>query len=246
MTTTKQDQGPQTPLGQPGTTTGQPGSTGPAATGGTPITPATPQASSVGGTSGGSTSRAGSPGEQLTDRAKSDAEAAASHARAASEDFSARTRDASEEVKERAHGLIGDAKERARSIAGEQKNLAADRVTGFADALRHASSDLDEQGQSIVSGVVRQAADGLERVSGAMRSNDVDDLVGSIEDFARRQPAVFIGSAVLAGFGIARFMKSSSERRRERGPDYEGSRYDTDYTGSRYETGRGTTYEGGV
>ena len=195
-------------------------------------------------TSGGSTSRAGSPGEHLTDRAKSDAEAAASHARAASEDFSARTRDASEEVKERAHGLIGDAKERARSIAGEQKNLAADRVTGFADALRHASSDLDEQGQSIVSGVVRQAADGLERVSGAMRSNDVDDLVGSIEDFARRQPAVFIGSAVLAGFGIARFMKSSSERRR--GRDYAGSRYETDYTGGSYETGRGPTYEGGM
>jgi hypothetical protein len=140
-------------------------------------------------------------------------------------------------------------------MAGEQKNLAADRVTGFADALRHASSDLDEQGQSLVSGVVRQAADGLERVSGAMRSNDVDDLVGSIEDFARRQPAVFIGSAVLAGFGIARFMKSSSERRRGRGPEYAGSRYGTDYTGSRYETdytgspyepGRGRTYEGGV
>jgi hypothetical protein len=180
----------------------------------------------------------------LADRAKSDAEAAASHARAASEDLSARTRSTSEEVKERAHGLVDNAKERARSMAGEQKNLAADRVTGFADALRHASSDLEEQGQSVVSGVVRQAADGLERVSGAMRDNDMDHLVDSIEDFARRQPAVFIGSAVLAGFGIARFMKSSSERRR--GRDYAGSRYESDYAGSRYETDRGTTYEGGV
>ena len=109
-------------------------------------------------------------------------------------------------------------RQRAQAVAGEQKNLAAERLTGFASALRHASSDLDEQGQSVVSGFVRQAADGLEHFSGAMRRNDVDDLVGSIEDFARRQPAVFIGSAVLAGFGIARFMKSSSERRRERRP----------------------------
>lgn len=246
MTTSRQDQGPQTPLGQPGATPGQPGTTGPAASGGTPTTPTPPKASSVGGTSGGSTSRSGSPGEQVGERAKADAEAAASHARGTAEDASASARGTTEKVKERAHGLVDDAKERARAMAGEQKNLAADRVTGFADALRHASSDLDEQGQSLVSGVVRQAADGLERVSGAMRSNDMDDLVGSIEDFARRQPAVFIGSAVLAGFGIARFMKSSSERRRERGPDYAGSRYDTDYTGSRYETGRGTTYEGGV
>ena len=242
MTASRQDSNPETPPGRPGATTNQPGSAGPAATGGTPITPTPPRASSVGGTT---TPYTGS-GEHVGDRAKADAEAAASHARSATQDVSASARGTSEDVKQRAHDLVDDAKERARAVAGEQKNLAADRVTGFADALRHASSDLDEQGQSMVSGVVRQAADGLERVSGAMRSNDVDDLVGTIEDFARRQPAVFIGSAVLAGFGIARFMKSSSERRRERGSDYAGSRYETDYTGSRYETGRGTTYEGGV
>ena len=237
MTGSRQDSNPETPLGRPGATTNQPGSTGPAATGGTPLTPTPPQAGSVSGTTG-SSAHAGSRGEPVTDRAKADAEAAASHARAATEDVSASARSTSEGVKERAHGLVDDAKERARSVAGEQKNLAADRVTGFADALRHASSDLDEQGQSLVSGVVRQAADGLEHVSGALRRNDVDDLVGSIEDFARRQPAVFIGSAVLAGFGIARFMKSSSDRRHGRGPGYEA--------GSRYETGPGTTYEGGV
>ena len=236
MTGSRQDSSPDTPLGRPGATTQ--GSTGPA-TGGTPITPTPPQAGSVGGTTGagGSGSHGGSRGENVTDRARADAEAAASHGRAAAEDVSASARSTSDDIKERAHGLVDDAKERARSVAGEQKNLAADRMTGFADALRHASSDLDEQGQSMVSGVVRQAADGLEHVSGAMRRNDVDDLVGSIEDFARRQPAVFIGSAVLAGFGIARFMKSSSERRRERGPDQ---------AGARYESGPGTTYEGGV
>ena len=231
MTASRQDSGPETPVGPPGATSTPPG--GSSATGATPISPTPPQASSV----GGSTYPAGAQGAHAAERAKADAESAAAHARATAEDVSASTRGTSEEVKERARGLVGDAAERARSVAGEQKNLAADRLTGFADALRHASSDLDEQGQSVVSGVVRQAADGLEHVSGAMRRNDVDDLVGSVEDFARRQPAVFIGSAVLAGFGIARFMKSSSERRRGRGADY---------AGSRYEPGPGTTYEGGV
>ena len=139
--------------------------------------------------------------------------------------------------------MVDDAKERARSMAGEQKNQAAERLTGFASALRSASSDLDEQGQTIVSGFVRQAADGLEHFSGAVRRNDVDDLLGGIEDFARRQPAVFIGSAVLAGFGIARFMKSSSERRRSRGPEYGST---TSQARPGFGAGPGTTFEGGV
>jgi hypothetical protein len=40
-----------------------------------------------------------------------------------------------------------------------------------------------------------------------------------VEDFARRQPALFIGGSVAAGFALARFLKSSADRReREEGP----------------------------
>jgi hypothetical protein len=235
MTASTQDRGPETPVVRPGE-----GGThsGPAATGGTPLNPTPPQASPLGGT----VPPGGAHDDRVAERAKADAETATTHARAAAGDVAATARSKTEELKERAHGLVDDAKERAQAVAGEQKNLAAERLTGFATALRHASSDLDEQGQSVVSGVVRQAADGLEHVSDAMRRNDVDDLVGNIEDFARRQPAVFIGSAVLAGFGLARFMKSSSERRRERGP----ARHTGFEAGSRYGAGPGTTYEGGV
>jgi hypothetical protein len=43
---------------------------------------------------------------------------------------------------------------------------------------------------------------------------DADELIGTMEDFARRQPVAFLGGAVAAGFGFARFMRSSAERRR--------------------------------
>ncbi len=46
-----------------------------------------------------------------------------------------------------------------------------------------------------------------------MRERDVDQLLGTVEDFARRQPVAFLGAAVMAGFGIARLMKSSADRR---------------------------------
>ena len=47
-----------------------------------------------------------------------------------------------------------------------------------------------------------------------MRERSLDDLIGTVEDFARRQPVAFIGGAVAAGFGLARLMKSSADRRR--------------------------------
>jgi hypothetical protein len=239
MTSSAQGQGPETPVARPGATTIQPGSAGPAATGGTPLTLTPPQPSSLGASASGS----GASGEQAAERAKADAETAATHAQAAADDATAGVRRRTDELKQQAEGVLDDARHRAREVAGEQKNVAAERLTGFASALRHASSDLDEQGQSVVSGFVRQAADGLEHFSGAVRRNDVDDLVGGIEDFARRQPAVFIGSAVLAGFGIARFMKSSSERRRGRGSAQQRTGFDA---GPDYGAGPGRTYEGGV
>jgi hypothetical protein len=215
MTASTQDRGPETPAARPG----------------------------EGGPHSGRAAPLGSSGENPADRARADAEAATAHARTTADEAAASVRSGTDELKRHAQGVVDDAKQRAQAVAGEQKNLAAERLTGFASALRHASSDLDQQGQSVVSGFVRQAADGLEHVSGAMQRNDVDDLVGSIEDFARRQPAVFIGSAVLAGFGIARFMKSSSERRRERGPHPRHTGYEA---GSGYGAGPRTTYEGGV
>lgn len=217
MTATRQDQAP----GTAGLSTG---ATGPAS-GGTPITPTTDPSAA--------------------ERARADAAAAGDEARDAAQDLEAAARSKAEGLKGEAEKAVRAAKERARAAAGEQKNMAADRVAGFADALRHASSDLDEQGQSLVSGIVRQAADGLADFSGAMRRNDLDDLVGSVESFARRQPALFIGSAVLAGFGIARFMKASSERRHDRGYAY--PRSGVEDTGQRFGgSGPATPYEGGV
>jgi F0F1-type ATP synthase membrane subunit b/b' len=219
------------------TTSASPTASAPAS-GGTPVTPSTPRPSDLGGTAAG-----GSGTDHLSERARTDAEQAAAHARSAADEAVAGVRGKAAEMRQQAEGMVEDARRQAQELAGEQKNLAAERVNGFASALRHASSDLDEQGQSMVSGFVRQAADGLESFSGAMQRNDVDDLVGSIEDFARRQPAVFIGSAVLAGFGIARFMKSSSERRRGRGFEQQRSGFQTR---PGYGAAPGTTYEGGV
>jgi hypothetical protein len=42
---------------------------------------------------------------------------------------------------------------------------------------------------------------------------EVGDFVDGIEQFARERPVAFLGGAMVAGFALARFMKSSSARR---------------------------------
>jgi hypothetical protein len=123
-------------------------------------------------------------------------------------------REAAAEMKAGAGDAVEDVKEQVRSSAARQKDAAAQQMDGWAHALRSASDDLHGRGQDSAAAWVLQAAAGLERCSGTMRERDVDDLVGTVEDFARRQPVAFLGGAVAAGFGLARLMKSSADRRR--------------------------------
>jgi len=60
--------------------------------------------------------------------------------------------------------------------------------------------------------LLEQANDGLRRFSDTLRNKDLDQMVREAESFARRQPALFLGAAALAGFLAVRFLKSSSPR----------------------------------
>jgi hypothetical protein len=105
---------------------------------------------------------------------------------------------------------------RARSIADQQKHAAVGRVEGVAHALRRASDDLREQGQPMIAEYSRYAAEGLESMAQSLDRRDVDDFVEGVENFARQRPVAFLGGAMVAGFALARFMKSSSARRYRR------------------------------
>lgn len=120
------------------------------------------------------------------------------------------------EIKQQAADTIDDMRHEARSSVDRQKDAAVGRVEGVAHALRRASDDLREQGQPMFAEYSRQAAEGLESMAGSLSRRNVDDLVEGVEDFARERPAAFLGGAVVAGFALARFMKSSAARRYER------------------------------
>jgi hypothetical protein len=128
------------------------------------------------------------------------------------------------ELKRQAEESAEDMRQRARSAVDQQKDAAVGGIEGMAQALRSASDDLRERGQPVAAEYSRQVADGLESLANWVSRRNIDDVTGSLEDFARQRPVAFIGGAMVAGFALARFMKSSSARRsRMSGYEYRGA-----------------------
>jgi hemerythrin superfamily protein len=125
----------------------------------------------------------------------------------------AQAREMGAQAQHQAQRLGAEAKARGQTLVHEQQQALAEHVGGLAEALHHTAQHLQEQHRDAVAQYTGQAAQGLERFSQTLRQRDLHTVVGQVEDFARGQPAVFIGSAALLGFLAARFLKSSAESR---------------------------------
>jgi len=132
------------------------------------------------------------------------------------------------QVVDQAQGAAGQvaeqAKQQATSQLESQKRRAVDSLVTVAQALRQTGEQLEQQEQGAVGGYIEQAAERVERVTNHLRSHDVPELLAQTQDFARRQPGLFVAGALALGFLGARFLMSSGQRAaQQRGPSgYEG------------------------
>ncbi|MBU8539314.1 hypothetical protein [Falsiroseomonas tokyonensis] len=153
-------------------------------------------------------------------QASADGRAALEQAKAgASEAADSVRREASgiaEELKAEGAGVLDAARQRAMGFAEAQKQAGAEQAEGFAEAVHGAADQLGEQ-SPVMARYVHEAASAIEDMGRTLRESSPADLLGRVEDLARRQPVAFFGAAVLAGFGLARFAKSSAEAARSRG-----------------------------
>lgn len=135
-----------------------------------------------------------------------------------------------ERARHEARQLMGEAKERAKSALADQKGVIVEQVDSMAHALRVTAHQLEEQNKDTIARYADWAADGLDSLSNTLRERDLDSLIGQVSDFARRRPAAVIGGAMVAGFLLSRFLKSStahgeSEYRRSSGRSEAGGGY---------------------
>lgn len=132
-------------------------------------------------------------------------------------------------------GLMERVRQGATTQLSTQKNKATDGIGSIAQAVRQTTGHLRSQQHDTIARYVDEAANQLQRASDRLRQKDVGELLRDAQHFARRRPAVFIGSAFAVGLLGARFFKSSRDRENGltgRNPyDRAGGRY-TDRSGS--------------
>lgn len=119
--------------------------------------------------------------------------------------MSEKAREAAEQVKE-------ETKTKSRQFLTTQKNQAAEAMGGIADALQRTARSLEEQKHNVTANYIDQASRTIFQVSENLRDRNADDLMKSLRSFAESQKGLLFGSAILAGFALSRFLKSSSHQ----------------------------------
>jgi hypothetical protein len=113
------------------------------------------------------------------------------------------------ELMDAAKDIASHAGDRIQEKVSEQKGAGADYVNSLADTMRRAAGEFDAD-IPLAGTYIRKAAAQVESAANALREGNLNDLVQGAQSFARNQPTAFLGLAVLAGFGVVRFLKSST------------------------------------
>ncbi len=147
-----------------------------------------------------------------------------------------------EQVKRTAGDMAGRAKEQGRQMLSGQKEKAAGQMDSVARALRSTADQLSNEDEAQTGRYVGFAAEQLESFGQRLREKDIDGLINDAQNMARRSPTAFFAGSVVAGFLLARFLKSSADRRTD--PDrYSGqSRMTQRFAGAGSDAGSRTSY----
>jgi hypothetical protein len=127
-----------------------------------------------------------------------------------------------------ARGAASGAVDQVQDKAREQQRSGADFIHRFADNIREAARAFGNDAPFAARGI-NSTADYVEDAAGKIRDGNFRDLVDGATNFAKRQPAAFLGISVLAGFAAVRFQtasggsSASSNRRDAEGDTWAGA-----------------------
>ena len=139
------------------------------------------------------------------------ADAGASCKQRADEAFRASTdiaRDKFKEAADAAKDMASGTVDQIQGQAREQQRSGADFIERFAGNIREAARAFENDVPFAARGI-NSAAEYVEDAAEKIRNGSFRDLVDNATDFAKRQPAAFLGVSVLAGFAAVRFLKAS-------------------------------------
>jgi ElaB/YqjD/DUF883 family membrane-anchored ribosome-binding protein len=101
------------------------------------------------------------------------------------------------------------ATERVESGLTRGKDRTARALGAVAQSLRAVGNELRTNNEEGMGRFADRAADRADQVANRLNNADPRRLIEDVENFARREPAIFIGGAIAIGLLAARFLKSS-------------------------------------
>ena len=114
--------------------------------------------------------------------------------------------DLTQDLKTRGKSLLDDTTGHIASAAQEQKDGLTNQMDDVAKAV-HKSGEQLEQQHAWIAGIIERGADELGSLASQLRANDLSGLLANLKDLARRQPAIFVGTSMAAGFAMVRVGK---------------------------------------
>jgi uncharacterized protein YjbJ (UPF0337 family) len=153
------------------------------------------------------------------DSASTNSASTATHHESPSETVKDTAKTVYEQAKGAANQALGAATDKAGSKIEEQKSNLSGGLSDVAGSLRKVGETLrdTENKNPVIDSAAKygdQLAQRVEQISGYLEQKDLSEILRDTERFARRNPAIFIGGAMLLGFAAARFLKSSNPNRK--------------------------------
>jgi len=124
-------------------------------------------------------------------------------ARTAGADALNQARDVARDAQARAASTMHTLSDQASSVAETQKSHLADQLEDVAKAVHRSGTQLEGH-QDWVAHMVERGAAELSALATTLRTNDLRSLLGELGSLANRQPALFVGASMAAGFALTR------------------------------------------
>ncbi len=128
------------------------------------------------------------------------------------EQIKAQAGTAVEQIKAQAGTTVDQIKAQANDQLDNQLTLAGASLASVADAVDTISEQLRRGNQTLLATYADRAAGRVDEMATYLRQSDPNKVLHDLEDFARRDPALFLAGAFALGLVTTRFLKSSSSQ----------------------------------
>lgn len=127
----------------------------------------------------------------------------------------AKGKEITEETKVAVREKVEEAKSSVRRVAEERCEQVAGKINEYRRAARAAAVKLKEDDDGVLAEHIEKLSGKLGDVSDYLSNTGVDQLARDAGKFTRKNPEIMLGATVLAGFALARFLKTSAHSHRD-------------------------------